>query len=264
MNRIGKTLLLMTALVAGVTAHAQTADSRYDTIVDRNIFRLTSPPPPPAAPTNTEALDRNIELSGISNIGGKKKAWFIVKAKGAKESQYVNLGENERQEFLEVVSISEEEGEVTVLNSGSSMVLSFKNNAPKATAGGAAPPPPVPIATANVVTQPSYANAAPSGSGSSVTVSGGAPVTSLAQPGQAESGLRTIPTRTLRLQPVAQPQPQESQTPVDPQKQRETMEIQKAVYDAAGIPLPPLPPTTTVTGGKALPTPGGPPSIPGR
>lgn len=269
MNRTGKTLLLLATLGAGINVQAEPA--RYETIVDRNIFRLTSPPPPPVVTNVNEALEKNIELSGISNIGGKKKAWFIIKPKtGAKEAQYVNLSENERHEFLEVVSIAEAEGEVKVLSSGSSMVLSFKNNAPKVTPGTAAPP--VPIAGARPVTpQPiaptSYASAAPSasyGGGSSVTVSGGAPSTS--QFGQtAENGLRSIPTRQLRVAP--QPEAEA----IHPQKQRELMEIQKAVYEAANVPLPPLPPTATINssgggvnnGGVQTAPPAFPP-IPGR
>lgn len=258
MNRIGKTTLVIVSLVAGVTVRAEVANSRYEAIVDRNIFRLTSPPPPPVAPTNTDALDKTIELSGISNIGGKKKAWFNVKAKGAKETLYVNLGENERQDFLEVISISEETGEVKILNAGSSMLLSFKNNAPKAAAGVAAPPP-APVAAINPVAPAAatYGNPAPLSGGSSVTVSGGTQIAPTAGGQSTDGGLRTIPTRALRL-PIT-PSPSATQAPVDPVKQREVMEIQKAVYDAAGVPIPPLPPAAG-SGGKAIPAPPGFPS----
>src|SRR4051812_449753 len=120
MNQIGTKLLCLAILGLGLSSRAVTPDNRYDTIVDRNVFRLTSPPPPVVAPTNDPVLDRNIELSGISNINGHKKAWFIIKqAKpGPKDlPQYVSLGENERQDFLEVISISEEKGEVQIKNS---------------------------------------------------------------------------------------------------------------------------------------------------
>ena len=266
MNRIGNLVLLPCALFVTVIAQAKTDDSRYEAIVDRNIFRLTSPPPPPAAPTNTEALDRVIELSGITSISGKKKAWFIVKAKGAKEPEYINLGENERQGFLEVVNISEAEGEVKVVNSGNAMTLSFKNNAPKALPTPAAPPvAPVAANLPGGTAAPSRpassygSTGSPSRGGSSVTISGGSPTPAYGQTAQAnDSGLRTIPARTLRLSP----QQQQQQSVVDPQKQREMMEIQKAVYDAAGVPIPPLPPPTSSAFGRPRatpPVPGGPP-----
>ncbi len=250
-------MLLLTAFGLGFSVHAVTPD-RYDTIVDRNIFRLTSPPPPPAPATNNDALDKNIELSGISNFGGQKKAWFIIKTKGAKDTLYINLGENERQEFLEVLNISEEEGEVKVLNAGSPMTLSFKNNAPKAVAGSVPPPAPAGAVATSVIAPVS--NNTSSYGGRAVTVTGGNPTVSAGQAGQTaenSTGLRTIPTRTLRLAPVPSQQAA-TETAVEPQKQRELMEIQKAVYDAAGVAIPPLPPTTGAKSGTTV----APPPVP--
>lgn len=282
MNQIGKLLLWPVVLGLGWSVQGVTPDNRYNTIVERNVFRLTSPPPPaPVPPPVDAALERNIELSGISTVDGQKKAWFVIKPKpGSKDlPKYVSLAEQEEQEFLRVVGISEAEGEVNVLNSGNSMVLSFKNNGTKAILGvPAAVPAPV-AATGSVIAQPAGASpiaglpagygSAPARGGRQVTVAGGLPATiqgntvqgnnfqgNIGQPN--DGGLRSIPNRQLRLSPIAGQQPGGNEIQVDPVTQRRLMETQKAVYEAAGEPLPPLPPMTPRNGG----TPPAPPSLP--
>lgn len=252
MNRIEKMLLVLAIVGLSCSVQAITADNRYDTIVDRNIFRLNPPPPPPSTATNDPVLERKVDLSGISNVGGHKKAWFVVAPKaGSKDLPlYLNLSEGERQDFLEVVSIAEEEGEVKILNSGNSMVLSLKVNilkpqpvAPLSPIPAAPPvvntgiPTPTPQPAAASYATPSYGNASSGGRGS-VTVSGGTPTVTAASGQTAESGLRTIPMRTLRLapQPAAVPE-----KPVDPLTQRVLMEIDNKDLQRRGIPAPPLP-----------------------
>ena len=253
MSPIGKNLLLLAVVGFAFTSQAVTPDDRYNTIVERNIFRLTSPPVAPTVPTNNEALDRKIELSGFSLVNGEKKAWFIVQPKANSKDLplYFTLGEDQAQDFIKVVSISDdfsqEKGEVKIINAGNPMVLSFKQNSPKAVPGAAAPAP-APVAAVNVNTgvvapQPSViyngggANYGGSygSSGRPVTVTGGSasPVGAIAQP--SEGGLRTIPTRTLRMAPAAEAQ-------IDPVAQRALMEIQQAHAQQTGTPLPPLPP----------------------
>ena len=245
-------------LGVGFSGFAVVPDTHYNTIVDRNIFRLTSPPPPVFVPPPDPALDRSIELSGISNINGQKKAWFIVKAKapGKDLPQYVSLGENERQEFLEVISITEQEGEVKVLNSGNSMILSLKNNSPKAVAGAAPAPGAVPGATSfappavinsGLPAQPAnpYGNSTPSYGGKPVTVTGGVPTPAQGFGLQGESGLRTIPSRTVRLPSLgvnSQAAAPAAEPAVDAVTQRFMMEAQQEHARQTGGTLPPLPP----------------------
>ncbi len=247
MSPIGKNLLWLAVIGFAFTSQAITPDDRYNTIVERNIFRLTSPPVAPTIPTNNEALDRTINLSGISLVDGEKKAWFIVQPKaGSKDLPlYFTLGEDQAQDFLKVVTISEEKGEVKIINAGNPMVLSFEKNTAKAVPGAAAPAP-APVAAVNtgvVAPQPpviyngggaNYGGSYGS-SGRPVTVTGGnaSPVGAIAQP--SEGGLRTIPTRTLRMAPAAEAQ-------IDPVAQRALMEIQQAHAQQTGTPLPPLPP----------------------
>jgi len=259
MSQTGKNLLLLAIIGFAFCARAITPDDRYSTIVERNIFRLTAPPPPPSINPTNDSMDRKIELSGITRVGGEKKAWFIVPPKaGSKDLPlYFTLGENQKQDFLEVVSISEEMQEVKIKSSDNPMVLSFTNNAPKSVPGAAAPPP-APVAAVNtavVVPQPAVlynggnanyggVNAGSSGlPGRAVTVTGGSGSSGAAPapPGfgqSAEGGLRTIPTRTLRLAPNAAV----PGATIDPVAQRALMEIQAAQAQQSGQTLPPLPP----------------------
>ncbi|MEO6181861.1 MAG: hypothetical protein ABIP71_01885 [Verrucomicrobiota bacterium] len=260
MNSTGKYLLLLAVLGPAFSSQAITPDDRYNMIVERNIFRLTSPPPPPPITPTNDPLDRKIELSGITRVGGEKKAWFIVPPKaGSKDLPlYFTLGENQGQDFLEVVSISEEMKEVKIKNSGNPMILSFTNNAPKAVSGPGVPAP-APVAAVNtgvVPPQPAVlynggnanyggANAGSYGSaGRGVTVTGGSGSSTgtahsgLGQP--SEGGLRTIPTRNLRVPPSAAVTAPEA--PIDPVAQRALMEIQQAQAQQSGQAIPPLPP----------------------
>jgi hypothetical protein len=250
---ISKALVVLVVAGAVYSSHAVTSDDRYNTIVERNVFRLTSPPPPPAAPETNEALDRNIELSGIQIVNGRKKAFFVVKAKNAKEGpQYVSLGEGERKESLEVQTILDNSGEVKILNAGNPMVLSFTNNGVKVAPGSA--PAPKPVATAAVLPHSTVSSVNPFGSRSqannygnhSVTVAGG--TSSTPSPGSNpgisgivnNGGLRSIPSRTVRLPTTSQPA--NSQPSVDPVTQRALMEIQAEHARQTGQTLPPLPP----------------------
>jgi hypothetical protein len=200
---------------------------RYQTIPDRNAFGLNPPAvvDPGAAVTNTPPVD--VKLTGFAIIAGEKRAYFFVPAKDPKAQQrYFNMGEGERDGSLEVVSISQAEGEVRVRNSGVDMVLSLKNNGIK----GASVNPNVPIAPHNPPPMPGAPGAAPSAvynpaAASSVVVNpnagqevpqpqpiGNAPSQPPgAQPGQ--DGLRSIPTRTLRVQPQPPPLPEPVQQP---------------------------------------------------
>lgn len=249
MNRIEKTLLVFSFVGLSYSVQALTAENRYETIIDRNIFRL-NPPPITTGPTNIDpVLERKVDLSGISNIGGRKKAWFVVSPKvGSKDLPlYLNLSEGERQDFLEVVSITEDLGEVKVVNAGNSMVLSLKTNILKAQPVAPTPPPvATPVANAGIPSptpQPStasYADGSASYGNRAVTVSGGTPTVATVG-GQAveTSGLRTIPTRTLRLAPVANQQPS---APIDPLTQRVMMEVQQQQAKQSGAVIPPIPP----------------------
>ncbi len=126
---------------------------RYQTIVDRNPFGLNPPPPPPPLETVSNTPPANIKITGFATIFGKKRAFFVIQPKDAKEMpQYINLAEGEREGVLEIVNIAEENGEARIKNAGVEMVLSLQNNgmnpakiAPGVTQAPVPQPPPAPV-----------------------------------------------------------------------------------------------------------------------
>jgi hypothetical protein len=122
---------------------AVSADSRYASIVERNVFGL-KPPPPPPDPEASKPPPSNITLTGIITLGGKKALMTTPPTGGkpgvpATPESYI-LKEGERQGAIEVLSIDEVNFVVKVRNAGQEQTLDFKNNGPKLAAG----PPPAP------------------------------------------------------------------------------------------------------------------------
>jgi hypothetical protein len=131
------------------------ADSRYASIVERNVFGL-KPPPPPPGPEDTKPPPSNITLTGIITLGGKRALMTTPPVGGkpgapATPESYI-LKEGEIQGPIEVISIDEVNFVVKVRNSGQEQTLDFKNNGPKLVAGP--PPAAAPGAAAGVKPMP--------------------------------------------------------------------------------------------------------------
>ena len=215
-----RTFLTLLGLCLFVSfSRAVTPENPYHTIVDRNPFGLNPP-----APVDTNAVvatpPKNVKFNGITKAGGHKRAFFTIPGKDKEPPQYVTLAEGEKVDVLEVSKIFEDEGEVEVVNSGIKMVLNFKNNGNKGATIAPQPgaPTPVPIVPqpnpnpSAAIYNPNAAN--PAVVQPSPGLEGGAvpPPTPNANPGvnpQAPppppEGLRQIPTRTLRLNPLTPP-----------------------------------------------------------
>lgn len=200
-------------------------ENPYHTIVDRNPFGLN----PPIVTTNQPDLNppKNVKFNGITKAGGHKRAFFTIPGKEPKDPpQYVTLGEGEKADVLEVSKIFEDEGEVEVVNAGIKMVLNFKNNgnknaviAPQPNVGQPAPPVPQPIPgnpaaavynpNANnpvVVQPPSLENPAVPPPAPNFNPNPNVNQANQVPPAPPEgSGLKQIPTRTLRLNPMPAP-----------------------------------------------------------
>ena len=121
------------------------ADSRYASIVERNVFGL-KPPPLPPGPEDSKPPPSNITLTGIITLGGKKALMTTPPTGGkpgvpATPESYI-LKEGERQGAIEVISIDEVNFVVKVRNAGQEQTLDFKNNGPKLAAGPPTAPPP--------------------------------------------------------------------------------------------------------------------------
>jgi len=153
----------------------------YQGIVDRNVFGL-KPPPPPPSPEDNKPPPPPITLNGITTLLGKRALLTVQMParppEPAKLQSFI-LAEGQRDSEIEVLEIDEKAGSVKVNEFGTVVTLTFDKNGPKLPN---APPPGVPPSPNPLgVAQPGVTHAA-AGSG----LPGG-------------GGMKTIPTRTVRL-----------------------------------------------------------------
>jgi hypothetical protein len=100
----------------------------YAVISDRNVFRL-NPIPPVAGPEPPKVELPVVKLTGFFRIGHTTNALFCALPKDKKEApSYYNMREGEKRDFLEVVKIHFDKGEVEVLNSGTPVTLNLKDD----------------------------------------------------------------------------------------------------------------------------------------
>ena len=196
MTRLG------TALICGAAAFglclkagAVPADNPYKGIVERNLFGLKDPPPPPDPAEVNKPQPSKIILTGITDILGRKQALMKIPAAPAKpgetpkgEQSFI-LTVGQREGDIEVLEIDPVAGMVKVRNAGVVEELTFDKNGPKlpstpapgapAVAGVPGIPMPRPVATASASPSATPASLAP---GTTFTA----------------AGLRSIPTRSVR------------------------------------------------------------------
>ncbi len=100
----------------------------YVVISERNVFHL-NPLPPPPAPAAPKVELPEIKLSGFLRIGKTTHALFSYSPKDKKEVPiYYDLADGQKEGILEVVRIHEEKGEVEIINSGTPLTLSLKDD----------------------------------------------------------------------------------------------------------------------------------------
>jgi hypothetical protein len=149
--------LALLAQAACVVPLARADDTNpYLTIVDRNAFRLSPPPPPPAPPEAPPPELPTVIFSGTVTIGNETKAIFAIKQnapkggpRGAKpeapaETTFISLKINETGGPVQLLKISPAGDEVELLNSGTKVTMNLKDNgynklAPAAPAGPIVP-----------------------------------------------------------------------------------------------------------------------------
>src|SRR4051812_22963128 len=124
-----KTKTVLGAAVVGTICLSVSAiPTEYQSISERNVFRLTEEPPPkieekPLAP------QAKVLLAGYSTIGGFKRAFLRVQypaqaGQPAKEDS-LTLAEGQAEGGVEVVAIDDKAKQVTVKYEGSSLTLTF-------------------------------------------------------------------------------------------------------------------------------------------
>lgn len=215
--------------------------SSYQTIVDRNAFGLKPVPAPQPAvvATTPPPVQVNIQLSGISSLGGTKQAWLVIPpGPNRTNTAYLSMreGDPEREGIL-VQSIDAERGMVQILNAGTPATLDFQNH-------GLAYSGPVSVSvagqpqlnrpgvrsgrTGGPVVTPARPTTAIPGRPTGAPTAGGV--------GTAGSAIRTIPSRNVRTSP------QEQMPQVDPAVQAIQMRANELRARSQGIEYPPTPP----------------------
>lgn len=126
---MGCFLLLSCGWLSARSQDAARDPNPYAVISERNVFHL-NPIPPPPAPEAPKADLPVIKLSGFFKIGTKTRALFSSLPKKKEEAwTFYNLAEGEKEGILEVLKIDEAEGKVEVLNTGTRVTLTLKDDA---------------------------------------------------------------------------------------------------------------------------------------
>lgn len=176
--RGGKTFVyVLGGILLSASVQALIADSfgnPYNRIVERNLFNLKQPAPPPSnVPPPTPPP--TITLTSITTILGKKLVTMTVPGKPGQPIQNLMLAEGQGQEGIEILQIDETAGMVRVKNQGIEQTLDFLKNGAKPTLG---PAPTFQIPTP-IPTQPMPSENMP--------------------PANQGSGKFQLPTRNLRM-----------------------------------------------------------------
>ena len=244
-------VMLMGAVLAwSVAAEVRLPeDSPFQVILDRNPFGLRPPLTNVVVvtPTSAPPAQVTVNLSGITDIGGKKKAWMVIPAGGTRTnttSLSMAVGDPE-VEGVKVEHIDIRQGVVQIRQHGIPTTLDFQTHglaysgpvAVKAPVAGRPGRVPVPRQARPGVPTPNPAVR--------TAVTGGNPSALLNVPGGGASALsggnrQVIPARAIRTQP-------ENTAPVDPAVQAIQMKVQQLRAQQEGIPFPPLPPIPGLT-----------------
>jgi hypothetical protein len=261
----GKKALISTVgiVFTCATAWAITADNPYQGIVDRNVFGLRAPPPPPDPNEVNKPQPPKITPTGLTTILGNKRVLFKVQQPArppepAKEQSFI-MTEGQREGQIEVLEIDEKAGSIKFNNYGTVVTLTLEKDGPKQSNT----PPPGGVGAVGAYGVPQqHANnlAVPAGGAGTVTTFGGS----------SSAGLQNIPQRSIRSagsmtpgQPgfsggIAAPGGYQTQIPQQQQQlSREEqvlmMEIERerTKQHVASGDLPPLPPTELTPGGAS-------------
>ena len=188
--------MLGVAPLWAVTPTSNPKDHSYQSIFDRNPFGLKPPPPPaPPPPPPTNPANSEIVLTGIASVVKPTQAYLMRKEAGKKDPSYYNLSQGQVKDGIEILQIDEKARSVRIRNAGLETFLTFATHGVKAPAGaplppgGALPAPPQPGAPAPMAQvqpgNPAFGGTMPAANPFNPT----------------SSGIRTIPSRTLRAQP---------------------------------------------------------------
>lgn len=138
---IRRTAVGLAALGSLGTLWALPADNPYVGITNRNAFGIRPPPEPEPPPVVVEPppAPPNIFLTGVSDTGGRKKAYFAINRPGGKTQEYETIAEGEELDDLKVLEVDARAGKVRALVAGREVALNFADNGLKSVGGAPAP-----------------------------------------------------------------------------------------------------------------------------
>lgn len=200
--------MLGAAPLQGVTPTSNPKDHSYQSIIDRNPFGLKPPPPPaPPPPAQTNPASSEIVLTGIASVVKPTQVYLMRKEAGKKDPSYYNLSQGQVKDGIEILQIDEKARSVKIRNAGLETSLTFATHGVKPPAGAPLPQPPAPGTAGAPV--PGGVPPVPPQPGAPAPMAHVQPVnpafggtTPAASPfSPTSSGIRTIPSRTLRAQP---------------------------------------------------------------
>lgn len=102
------------------------ADNPYQEIVAKNAFKLKELVVETKVELPLAPVERSsIVLSGMVKVEGRKQVFLSVTKQGEKEAKYLQLGEQERTNGIEVQEIDLKQERVRITHNGQPMVLTF-------------------------------------------------------------------------------------------------------------------------------------------
>ena len=138
-------MMVIGCALFGSTGRAAVADNptagsappnSYIGITFRNAFGIKPPAPPPPLTPVAQVAPPSLFLTGMTFVGGVKRAYLVVEKVGGKQSEYLSVEEGYERDSLEVLEIDPRRQSVRVRNVGNEVTLNFKDNGRKP---GAAP-----------------------------------------------------------------------------------------------------------------------------
>lgn len=256
----GKTAFCIVAFGCAIAAKAVVNDggNPYHPIVERNVFALKDPPPKPETEEPKGPPPPNITLSGITDVLGRKLAllkWQEPTVPGQPPKpnpNFATLTEGQREGQIEVLEIDVKVGMVKVRNYGVVTNLTFEANGVKLPTTPYTPPPSliggIPSPATGI---PVPASPQPNAFASTTTTIGAG--------AGATPGVKTIPSRQLRLPAAAQTPPPAQTAQAAPQNQLSVEEQELLLEAEAAVrkqnqaanpnpkyPPPPPPPPTSL------------------
>src|ERR1041385_6626538 len=89
-------LVSISLLAWAVRASADSRPNLYDTISDRNVFKLRPPSPPPDPNAKAAEPPSKVTLTGITTILGDALALLEVQPQGGKPKLFLTMSEGQR------------------------------------------------------------------------------------------------------------------------------------------------------------------------